>query len=689
MTPGKRLAISEGFSEEFCRRKRLGQYFSGTGLGRVLGALALANKAKSIVDPMAGNGDLLKACLELGARPKYMGAVEIDPVAQNICQERLPKASCILGNVFDPDTLSKLPRKEWDLVITNPPYVRYQNMAKEAGRDFKLPSATDVRNGLKTALDGMPALDKTDYRLFKHLASGYSGLADFAVPSWILCASMVALNGHLALVVPESWLTRNYAAVVHYLLLRWFRIEYVVEDEHAVWFDDAQVKTTLLVARRIKRLDSAFSWGDSDTFVHTKVSGKSAGKKGPIANLHPYAKKPEILLANKVQKVLESSIGFKNELVSIFPSQLGHMADKLKAASSKQKWFSIVEDGANTAPVSHVPPDLLLKWMGSSNKTSLVSLELLGITVGQGLRTGANGYFYATLLSTNGTQSLISPNGVPGIDKVKVPNYCLRPVVRRQSELPDGYIVHEENLAGRTLDLRTLALPEDIKAAGKSAKQTYRTMPKELASFVRKTARINFGKPDKPKRIYQLSAVLPNIRKADPSRAIPPRFWYMLPDFTHRHLPDLLVPRINSKSPKAYIIPDKGVLVDANFSTINLAQQPNGPDSNAILALLNSSWCRAALEYSATVMGGGALKVEATHLRRLPVPKFSKNEWKRLSGLGHQLATTQKGISQINRIVAKNILGRNATDSEINSLSRLVEEGRLRRGKQNKGKRYT
>ena len=64
------------------------------------------------------------------------------------------------------------------------------------------------------------------------------------------------------MVVPEAWLTRDYAAVVQYLLLRWFRIEFIVEDTHAAWFPDAQVKTTLLVARRISRKHSAHDWAD-------------------------------------------------------------------------------------------------------------------------------------------------------------------------------------------------------------------------------------------------------------------------------------------------------------------------------------------------------------------------------------------------------------------------------------------
>ena len=230
MNPEGKLATSEGFGAEADRRKRLGQFFTGIGLGRVLAAIGSAQTAGSIIDPMEGSGDLIAACLEVGAARAEFAGIEIDPIAHRLSSERLPAAAHILGSAFDPSVLRRLPRQHWDLVIANPPYVRYQSMSKGAGKDFRLPGAVEVRNGLLASLKYMTALDAEDRRLFGVLAANYSGLADLAVPSWILCASMVKVGGHLALVVPESWLSRDYSAVVHYLLLRWFRIEQIVEE---------------------------------------------------------------------------------------------------------------------------------------------------------------------------------------------------------------------------------------------------------------------------------------------------------------------------------------------------------------------------------------------------------------------------------------------------------------------------
>ena len=101
-----------GHAPDAERRKRLGQYFTGVGLGRILAALAEAEKADSIIDPMAGSGDLLASCLEIGADPASIAGIEIDSAARDACSNRLPHVDCILGSAFDSDTISRLPQPE-------------------------------------------------------------------------------------------------------------------------------------------------------------------------------------------------------------------------------------------------------------------------------------------------------------------------------------------------------------------------------------------------------------------------------------------------------------------------------------------------------------------------------------------------------------------------------------------------
>lgn len=671
------LALEEGFVTSAERRKRLGQYFSGVGLARLLASLASAQDAKSIIDPMGGTGDMLVGCIAIGALPRTLAAIDIDPAAHQVSTQRLLGAHCIRGSAFDPAVIRRLPLTEWDLVITNPPYVRYQSLTKGAGTDHPLPSATEVREGLEECLNGMTALDETDKRLFKILVKGYSGLADLAVPSWLLAAAMVTKGGRLALVVPESWLSRDYAAVVHYLLFRWFKIEHIVEDGHAVWFGDTQVKTMLVIARRVERRSSAFDWAQDDYFAATWVHGRAVGAGGPIANM-PVASEAnaELLLGAMAREVAVSGAPTINQFVSITRLSILHHARNALKTCSGQKWFRHMDDGYLSGTGTCFPPVVLDTWSGGNLRRPLVHLETVGVSIGQGLRTGANEFFYATLNRENVNELELISGKLGKNRKVEVPRSCALPVIRRQSELPSGFVITQDQLIGRVLDLHSVALPEDIEAGGELARSSYSPMPDGLAEFVRSAGQVNVGTERDPARIWELSAVSPNVRKGVPKKNSPPRFWYMLPPFKGRHRPDIIIPRVIGDGVKAWLVGEPGIIADANFSTISVMD--DGPEAVALIALLNSTWCRVALEYGATVMGGGALKVEATHLRRLPVPEFTPDEWRTLALLGRNFLSSARP-EEIDRFIGEVLFGRHPTVPELTALSALSAEGSARR----------
>lgn len=686
MSTGGKLAIAEGFSGQAERRKRLGQYFTGTSLGRLLAALAGAGNGTSVLDPMSGSGDLLLASAELGACPSAMGAIEIDPVALQKCEQRLPGTSAVLGNAFDPKVLGKLPHLQWDLVIANPPYVRYQSTSKGTGKDFALPSAMEVRSGLISEIALLPALDEIDKALFVKLAHSYSGLADLAVPSWILCAGLVAPGGRLALVVPESWLSRDYATVVHYMLLRWFDIEYIVEDEHAAWFSEAQVKTTLLVAKRVHRRESAFSFPKEKAFLKIAVSGKASGPSGACSRLRHGQSEPEKNFAEDARRWLDSGTEYEDEMIRAYHVPLTRVATNLQGACAKQKW--LFELSESTDDVGTIIPHELEAWLNrSASATRPTSLSSMGVSAGQGLRTGANSFFYST--ATN--EGLLSFEKLhPGLLSSAPPDIAI-PAVRKQADLPDGYAVNPAMTVGRVLDLRRHALPEDLRSADKQFASSYEVMPHDLAKVVRKAGGMSFGDPNDLQRIWELSAIKPNIRRGRTETGIPPRFWYMLPDFARRHRPDVFIPRINSGSPKAWLNVDRKCIIDANFAT--LWSERNGISKHALLALLNSTWTAVALEYSASVMGGGALKVEATHLRRLPVPPLSPETISCLTHLGKALVRAkaeekcQTILHEIDMVITSAALGRAAIAADVAALRTIASIGRTKRDKhKNKGR---
>jgi hypothetical protein len=673
-----------GHATDAERRKRLGQYFTGVGLGRILAALAQADKAESIIDPMAGSGDLLASCLEIGAAPASIAGIEIDRAARDACSNRLPQVDCILGSAFDPDTISRLPKTEWDLVIGNPPYVRYQSFSEKAEVTHSLPSAMQIRTELLQTLLRLSALDAEDKRLFARLISGYSGLSDLAVPSWILCAGLVKLGGRLALVVPESWLTRDYATIVHYLLFRWFDIEFVVEDEHASWFDDAQVKTALIVAKRVKRRTSALVRADSSTYCHILISAAAASPESPIGRIAlTGGSSPERNFAKQARSWLRNGASHPTGLARARPASMKLACRNMVAAASRQKWFAALgETGTQAAEgiyVSHEIHD----WLARHEITpAFATFESQGVAVGQGLRTGANGFFYADGRRSSDHIALSFSGPLAGLT-ARVPDRVARPVIRRQSELPAGFTVSPDHATGWVLDLRQHALLEDLGETDVFP-SVYEHMPESIAAVVRAAGQANFGTDVKPLKVWNLTAVSPNIRPA--TRGMPPRHWYMLPDFAARHLPDVLLARVNSSTPTAYLNKARQCLIDANFSTLWTLPLSKW-SAPALLAFMNSAWAQAVIETSGAVMGGGALKVEAAHLRRFPVPTFNEEQLCEISRLGDELAVKSEHaevgvvLNSINAVVAKALgCGREG----IEELRQIARAGQERRSKHNK-----
>lgn len=662
------------------RQKRLGQYFTGTGLGRLLAALAKADKAKTIIDPMVGTGDLLVSCLEIGANPAQISGIEIDGLALTACKNRLPMVSCLFGNVFDPDVISRLPTQEWDLVIANPPYVRYQSLSDKTDTTHTLPTAMQVRTGLLNIIQQLHALDDEDKRIFGTLVSSYSGLSDLAVPSWILCAALVKKGGRIALVAPESWLSRDYATIVHYLLMRWFDIEFVVEDEHASWFDNAQVKATLIIAKRVKRRDSNLSQPEGRSYCHITISAAAASSESPIGQIKLSGKAIEKSFAKQARKWLHDVSRYSDNLIQACPVSVKLAYKNALAAASHQKWFTLVGKVESLASENIYVPHELHDWL-SRHQLCVVfdTFESQGVRVGQGLRTGANGFFYADGERV-GNDVLLKFSGPLSGLTAKVPSNIIKSVVRRQSDLPNSFAVSPETTKGYALDLRGYVLPDDMEI-NNLLSTPYKPMPIAAAAVVRAAVCANFGTLEKPQKVFELTAVSTNVRPA--SRSVPARYWYMLPDFAPRHMPDVLLARVNSKTPKAYINIGRECLIDANFSTM-WTQTTSKWTANALLAFMNSAWAKAVIEYSGSVMGGGALKVEATHLRRVPVPILKEYQLRELDTFGARLAMDGGGdetMAAIDAIIASSL---GCDKRETMELKSIAHAGQIRRAKHKK-----
>lgn len=668
-------------------RKRLGQFFTGEPLARLLAALASAEDAQTIIDPMAGTGDMLAAAASLRTSHADFTAVEIDPSVAATCSERLaPLAyqspTLRIGDAFDPSTWAGLEDMTWDLVITNPPYVRYQLASRRTEGPVAAPSAEDVRSGLASILSDRSELPPLDRDLLIALAENHSGLSDLAVPSWILCASLVHEGGRLAMVVPDTWLSRDYATPVQYLLHRLFEIESVVEDGEAQWFTEALVRTTLVVARRVPDRGSG-QVDDTRKHIHIRLCSKPA-KGSIVGSEYPHSEQPEVEFASEVATLAASSSinTKKHKLHAQWATLLS--AHSLGARPGDHKWLrdyepALVRRYPNSIDKAPVLPAAVRDIVGDLSQ--VWSLDSVGWHVGQGLRTGANRFFYGDLVDERPDVILIQVDPEISPKPILVPKDAVKPAVRKQSDLVKGN--RPEESLGRLLLLNCYALPEDLGSHTQLfGPPTYRAMTEQLADHVRRAAVFNVGTDENLKTIPELSAVQTNIRPADPKRPLrPPRFWYQLPPLAPRHMPLLFIPRVNHGHPIA-VRNAAGTIIDANFSTLWPAREHSWP-CYALLAFLHSTWASALLECIGTVLGGGALKVEATHLRKLAIPRLEPEQITALTKIGKQLshaaAPQQRAITNVDDILMPALAGDRNGRSSAHRLDQLAAGLRDRR----------
>lgn len=676
MTPTN-FAISEGFDSHEARRKRLGQYFSGSAVSKLLLALASHRPVQSACDPMGGRGDMLVATCEVIPACERTDGIEIDPLAHAegvaALQDAAAESTYVLGSAFDSSAVLALSKTGYDLIVTNPAYVRYQSQKAGAGQSAKLPSALEVRNGLRQCLEGLATLNEDDRRDFMTLAESYSGLSDLAVPSWILCAALVKPGGTLAMVVPDAWLNRDYAAVVKYLLLRWFHIEFIVEDAHAAWFADAQVKTTLLVARRIPHLDSISQWQD-ETYLHVALPSNLANDASLVGRAGlPADTLPEIAFARLAREV---AAGTSDQLPGKATWHRVRIADQVAAlsrVSRNEAWFKGLEQHSGpTSTEQFMLPPVLAPWFAGFRK--FTTLGQMGVEVGQGLRTGANAFFYAEVTARKKTVTTVS-SALLEHETLKVPSACALPVVRKQADVGSALAVEVDMLGGAVLAFHGWALPEH------AADAHARALGDDAARYIRRAAEAKVA----DKVLTTLTAVAPNVRKANARTGAPARFWYMLPDFAPRHRPDLFVARVNSETPRVVLNPGRQALVDANFSTLWLNAGAR-VTAAAVFAFLNSSLAAALFEHTGSVMGGGALKLEATHLRSLPVPALTVKAWRRLDTLGSDLAATapedrQALVRRINEVLCRAMFGAAEFATKVAELHAVIRQKQAARSK--------
>lgn len=634
-------------SSTFSHQKRFGQYFSGDKVAALLSLLLPQGlQYCSIIDPMVGNGDLLSAVVAKATKNVQMLGVEIDEPVAVACQKRLPQANIICEDAFQSKAV--ITEKGWDLVITNPPYVRYQLQNDD---NSVMPTGNAIRDNLFTLLNQLSYLDAEEKQLLLQITQNYSGLSDMAVPSWILCASLVKAGGILAMVVPETWLNREYAKPIQYLLLKTFDVLTIARDVNACWFDNALVRTCLIVAKKKKIVPLSKTSGEKTLFID--LGAGLVGECSLVDNLAwngLSGEKALIDLLTRTVNAADNDFALESRsTMSLFPQML--------ASQRIPKWMSSGDFQAQNN-ASQLPRELG-SILNSVPEQAYMTLGDFGIHCGQGLRSGANEFFYLEITGeTDDKYSLFTSKWFGRGRTIEVPKKFIIRCVQNRRQVT-GLVANPQALETGVLYLQDHIRPQDFNVCTHNAAERYKVLPSALNDYI-STAE----KYKNPRGISfrEYSAVKPNEKKIDSQYE---RFWYMLPQFAPRHLPNLCITRVSSTAADCVYIPqseENPIAVDANFVTLWGSSEET---IKICLALLNSTWSKCYLELLCTVMGGGALKIEASHVRQLLFPKLNRRQLQRLSKYGITIAKKQKITPKL----------RNAIDATI--LESFTDEERL------------
>ena len=632
-------------SGTFSHQKRFGQYFSGDKVAALLSLLLPQGMQYcSIIDPMVGKGDLLSAVVAKATRNSRILGVEIDKPVAVVCQKRLPQADVICEDAFQSKAV--VTEKGWDLVITNPPYVRYQLQNDD---NSVMPTGNAIRKNLFALLNQLSYLDAEEKQLLLQITRNYSGLSDMAVPSWILCASLVKAGGILAMVVPETWLNREYAKPIQYLLLKTFDILTIARDINACWFDNALVRTCLIIARKKKIVPLSETIGETTVFID--LGARLVGEHSLVDNLIWNGLSGEKALVDLlINKVNTSDNDFKLEsrsTISLFPQML--------VSQCIPKWM-LSGDFQTKNNVPQLPRELD-SILNNIPDQAYMTLGDLGIYCGQGLRSGANEFFYLKIVGEVDDKYLLYTSKWFERGKtIEVPKKFIIRCLQNRRQVT-GIVANTQTLETGVLYLQDHIRPQDFNVCTRNAAERYKVLPSALSDYISKAEN---SKNPRGISFREYSAVKTNEKKINSQYD---RFWYMLPQFAPRHLPNLCITRVSSTAADCVYIPQSKenlVAVDANFVTLWGSSEET---IKICLALLNSTWSKCYLELLCTIMGGGALKVEASHVRQLLFPKLNRCQLQQLSKYGIIIENRQKITPELRDAIDATIL-KSFTDEE-------------------------
>lgn len=219
-----RCVLSKELNDQATARHARGAYFTPEPVASFMAQWALGQQGSRVLEPSCGEAQFLAAAhsvLDEQREQLDMLGLELHEPSVQAARQRI-RAAGINARIEQANFFEVSGHGDFDAVIGNPPYVRYQ---LHRGADRQLSRAAAKASGVE----------------LNELASIWAAFVVHAT-------SFLAVGGRLALVLPAELMFVNYAGPVRQMLLERFADVHLAVFEERL-FADAQEEVVLLLAK--------------------------------------------------------------------------------------------------------------------------------------------------------------------------------------------------------------------------------------------------------------------------------------------------------------------------------------------------------------------------------------------------------------------------------------------------------
>ena len=223
------------FKENESQQKLSGAYYTPVELAQFLTRWALNSNSNSVLEPSIGDGAFIDAIKSTNHTIESLTGIEINETELSKAKQKAIKLN-IKTTFHNTDflywALMKLNKSRFDVILGNPPFVRYQYMSKES--------------------------QMYSESIFKYFSLKFTKHTNLWVPFVIASIGLLEEGGKLGMVVPSEILH-----VTHSQSLRNFIIDQsskvLIIDPEEIWFKDTLQGAVLLLIEKRKSKKSIFS----------------------------------------------------------------------------------------------------------------------------------------------------------------------------------------------------------------------------------------------------------------------------------------------------------------------------------------------------------------------------------------------------------------------------------------------